>query len=250
MLKLVTFDLGDTLIDYGPMHYGQMMRYGVTAAYEYLEHLGPVSPPPVRRFAARLSRAVRHTWYRSKFLIEDRNVEAALVRALARLGVRLPEAEQRELVRRFFTALSRLTRPMPGAEAVLAQLADRGLRLAVVSNTILPPWFMDESLEAVGLLRFFPARFYSCAVGAKKPERPIFAHVLESLSVRPADALHVGDRYLTDVWGARRSGLRTCLKVGHLSLPIPPVRPDYRIRRMDELVPIIDALLDRPDIMD
>lgn len=243
MLKAVTFDLGDTLIDYGPMDYGRMLRYGVRAAYEYLETVPGVTAPPVRRFAGKLCRAVRHTWYRSKFLIEDRNVEPRMERVLRRLGVTLDEPERRELVRRFFAALSRLAEPMAGAADVLETLRGRGLRLAVVSNTILPPWLLDESLEAVGLLEFFPQRFYSCAMGCKKPGRRIFARVLESVGVAPHEALHVGDRYLTDVWGAKRSGLRTCLKVGHRSWPLPPVRPDARIRRMTEFVPIVDRLL-------
>ena len=156
--------------------------------------------------------------------------------------VALDDDQQREFVRRFFTALTQLARAAPGAAETLAHLADRGLLLAVVSNTVLPPWLLDESLERVGLIDLLPRRYYSCDLGCKKPQRRIFRLALEALGVEPSEALHVGDRYLTDVWGARRAGLLTCLKLGHRSYPLPPVRPDFRIRRLAELVPIVDKL--------
>jgi len=242
VIKAVTFDLGDTLIDYGPMDYMPMMHYGVRCAYEYLEALGDVALPPAGRFSRRICRAVRHTWYRGKLLLEDRNVETAMARALARMGITLDDQRGREFVRRFFAALARLNRPASGAAEVLPQLAARGLLLVIISNTVLPPWLLDESLEEVGLLGFFPQRFYSCDLGCKKPGRRIFAKAVQALGVQPGEAMHVGDRYLTDVWGAHRAGLRTCLKIGHRSYPLPPVRPDFRIRRLTELPAIIDRL--------
>lgn len=244
MLKAVTFDLGDTLIDYGPMDYGVMLRYGLRSGYEYLSGLPGVTPPAEDAFARRVGRAVRHTWYRSKFLVEDRNVEPAILSALGELGVHLAdESTEREFVRQLFASLTRLTRPMAGAAETLRGLSERGLSLAVVSNTVIPPWMLDESLAAVGLLGFFPRRYYSCAMGVKKPARRMFVPVLADLGVSAGEALHVGDRYLTDVWGAKRAGLRSCLIVGHRSLPFPPVRPDFRIRRMKELLPIVDGLV-------
>ncbi len=245
MLRAVTFDLGDTLIDYGPMDYGRMLRQGLQASYQYVASLPGVAAPDESFFARRIGRAVRSTWYRSKLLIEDRNVETRLLPALAGLGVHLEdEPLRREFVRRLFAALTSKTRAMPGVTSALTHVASRGLAMAVVSNTVIPPWLLDESLEAVGLLGFFPRRYYSCALGVKKPARRMFAPVLHDLGVASDEVLHVGDRYLTDVWGARRAGLRSCLIVGHRSLPIPPVRPDFRIHHMNELPPIIDRLID------
>jgi len=242
VIQAVTFDLGDTLIDYGPMDYSPMMHYGVRCAHEYLEALGDVAVPPAGRFSRRLCRAVRHTWYRGKLLLEDRNVETAMARALGGMGVVLGEERRREFVRRFFTALARLNRPASGAAETLRGLADRGLQLAIISNTVLPPWLLDESLDEVDLLGFFPQRFYSCDLGCKKPGRRIFAMAVEALGVEPREVMHVGDRRLTDVWGARRAGLTTCLKIGHRSYPLPPVRPDFRIHGLAELPPVIDRL--------
>lgn len=244
MLKAVTFDLGDTLIDYGPMDYSAMLRHGVRSALGYLRSLRDVAMPDEKMFAKRMARAARHTWYRSKLLAKDHDVEQVLIRTAGLLGIHLADRDtEKELVRRLFGSLEELTRPMPGVADTLAALRDRGLALAVVSNTLLPPWLLDESLAELGLLPFFPHRFYSCAEGMKKPQRRLFRHVLSVLEAEPKEVLHVGDRYLTDIWGARRAGLRSCLIRGHRSTPLPPVRPDFRIHKMSELIPIVDRLI-------
>lgn len=244
MLKAVTFDLGDTLIDYGPMHYRPMMKYGVRRAYEYLDSLGSaVALPPFRRFSWRMCSAARHVWYRSKFLVQDRDVQPTIRRVLAALGIALDQERERQVIRCFFAMLRQMAHPMPGAGDVLGALSERGLKLALISNSVLPPWLPDESLQEAGLLGYLPARFYSCAVGVKKPRRGIFERALAALGVAPAEALHVGDRYLTDIWGARRAGLVTCLKLGYRSVPLPPVRPDFVIRDLPDLLPVVDRLM-------
>jgi putative hydrolase of the HAD superfamily len=244
VLKAVTFDLGDTLIDYGPMDYSAMLRHGLRSAIGYLATLRGVVIPGEKVFGRRMARAARHTWYRSKLLAKDHDVERVLLRMAGELGIHLPNREtEKELIRRLFDSLEELTRPMPGVAETLAALRDRGLALAVVSNTLLPGWLLDESLADVGLLEFFPVRFYSCAENMKKPQRRLFRHVLSVLGAEPQEVLHVGDRYLTDIWGARRAGLRSCLIRGHRSIPLPPVRPDFRIHKMSELVAIVDRLI-------
>jgi putative hydrolase of the HAD superfamily len=88
--------------------------------------------------------------------------------------------------------------------AVLDELAARGLRLAVVSN-----WDerLPRLLERMELAPRFAAIVYSQEVGVEKPHAAIFRTALARLGVEPAAALHVGDRRLEDVEGARAAGL-------------------------------------------
>ena len=90
----------------------------------------------------------------------------------------------------------------------LARLRTAGLRLAVVSN-----W--DERLPrlvaALGLESSFDAVVFSSAVGFEKPHPAIFAAASDALGVAPARLLHVGDRRLEDVEGARGAGWRALL---------------------------------------
>ena len=88
--------------------------------------------------------------------------------------------------------------------AVLDELAARGFALAVVSN-----WDerLPRLLERLDLARRFAAIAVSQQVGVEKPHAAIFLSALERLGVEPAEAVHVGDRKLEDVEGARAAGL-------------------------------------------
>jgi putative hydrolase of the HAD superfamily len=98
----------------------------------------------------------------------------------------------------------------PEVPEVLAELRDRGLKLAVISN-----W--DERLPGVlaglGIGELFSAIVYSAAVGVEKPDRRIFDHTLQLLGTSPERALHVGDREVEDCEGALAAGLSAALRL-------------------------------------
>ncbi|MEZ5330761.1 MAG: HAD-IA family hydrolase [Thermoanaerobaculia bacterium] len=100
----------------------------------------------------------------------------------------------------------------PEVEPVLARLAGRGLRLAVVSN-----W--DERLPGVlaelGVAGRFASVVYSQRVGVEKPHPALFRRALDELGVPPERALHVGDRSRLDVEGATALGMRALLLDRH-----------------------------------
>ena len=106
-----------------------------------------------------------------------------------------------EFVDAFLTAL--VFRPAPGAEAALAAMRSRGLKLAVVSN-----WdcSLPERLEGLGLLEQFGAVVTSAEAGAPKPDPRVFRLALERLGAGAARALHVGDEE-ADERGAVAAGM-------------------------------------------
>lgn len=91
---------------------------------------------------------------------------------------------------------------------LLFRLAGDGYKLGIVSN-----W--DESLESIctnlGLMCFFDAIVASQVVGFAKPDRRFFEIALQRLDVKPADAVHIGDSYHTDVIGAWNAGITPIL---------------------------------------
>ena len=114
--------------------------------------------------------------------------------------------------------------PMPGAVDVLRELAARGLRLGIVSNTGRTPGIvLRRILARHDMLRYFDAVAisYSDEVGFRKPDARIFARSLRALGVEPGRALHVGDNPDADVLGARKVGMRTA----HYALAGSPPSP-------------------------
>lgn len=75
-----------------------------------------------------------------------------------------------------------------------------------------------------------------------KPGRRIFNLALDQLEVAGERAMFVGDRLDNDVWGASRVGMTTV----HLSHGKKArwawTRPDYTVRRLGELPPILQSL--------
>lgn len=96
--------------------------------------------------------------------------------------------------------------PLPSAEAVLRQLAER-FSLALLSNTndlhltivepAISPW-----------RRYFSEMFFSNRLHRRKPDPETYRYVLDLLGWAPSETLFIDDS-LTNIEGAKRAGLHT-----------------------------------------
>ncbi len=99
------------------------------------------------------------------------------------------------------------SRPYPGIPALLEELQDAGILLAVASN---------KYQAATGKLTdyFFPGIRFAAVLGqregiAPKPDPTIVREILTLAGAEPADALYVGDSGV-DMQTARQSGVTAC----------------------------------------
>jgi len=124
-----------------------------------------------------------------------------------------------------------------GAEEVLAYLAGKGIKTAIVSDT---------SLSAGRHLRFFLTEFgiapyvtyfaFSDEVGVYKPDSKIFMKALGGMGdVRPFKAAHVGDLKRTDVVGARNIGMTSVRFRGANDDQEDELEADFVIDHLSEL---------------
>ncbi|HEY3483410.1 MAG TPA: HAD-IA family hydrolase [Streptomyces sp.] len=108
--------------------------------------------------------------------------------------------------------------PYPDAAQVLAELRERGVPVAVVSNI---GWDLRPVFHAHGLAELVDAYVLSYEVGARKPDPRIFRAACELLGVPPESTLMVGDDRRADT-GAAALGCPV-----HLVDPLPVAdRPD------------------------
>lgn len=182
-----------------------------------------------------------------------------LTDAFAGIGIPLAPELARQLAVIDHEAFSNsISVPAPTL-ATLQALADRGLAMGLVSNITLIPELLHADLEAMGLGRLLGAAAFSSEVGWRKPDRRIFAYVLERLGAAPEEAVFVGDRLYDDVGGAGRLGMRTVLtrefrneldgpehaeaiRIGEEALAA--LRPDAVIDAMPELLAVLDRWAD------
>lgn len=91
----------------------------------------------------------------------------------------------------FVEVWNRALDPTPIHEdAFLAKLAKK-YRLAVLSNT--DPLHVAHLEKTFAFFEFFPARIYSCSVGASKPNPIIYKEALQACKVRAHEAVYIDD---------------------------------------------------------
>jgi len=118
--------------------------------------------------------------------------------------------------------------------SALDQLKERGLILAVVSNS---DGRIERAFEQAGLTSYFDFFIDSFIVGVEKPDPAIFQLAIERAAVAPDEAAYVGDLYDVDVIGARAAGLVPVLyDPYHLNKSADCLT----IRAISDLIPMLD----------
>lgn len=102
----------------------------------------------------------------------------------------------------------RTTRPYPGVPELLAALAARGLKMAVVTNKSTV--FTLPLLQQFDIARYFGALVCGDTLPTKKPNPDVIFHSCELLGVKPEQALMIGDS-ANDALAARAAGVPVLL---------------------------------------
>ena len=103
-----------------------------------------------------------------------------------------------------------------GVEQELEQLKQRGLRLAVVSNTGLAPGrYVERALVSRGFDCWIDHWIWSDDVLSWKPGQAIFEAALQALGTSANDTAFVGDTPEADILGSRYAGFAASVLVGN-----------------------------------
>ncbi|WP_456368154.1 TIGR02253 family HAD-type hydrolase [Thermococcus sp.] len=98
-------------------------------------------------------------------------------------------------------------RSVRGARRVLLELKRDGYKLAIVTDG--DPIKQWEKILRLGLDEYFDQVFISDYLGVKKPHPKIYLKALKKLDVKPEEAVMVGDRLYSDIFGAKSVGMNT-----------------------------------------
>lgn len=188
-IRAVTFDVGGTLIEPFP-------SVGAVYAQVAREHGHECCPDALtRQFGDFWSGRARFEYTRAEWFEAVQHSFRGHAEVSPDLFGRIYD--------RFTEASS--WRLFDDALPALRGLAERGVRLAVISN-----W--DDRLEPLlvnlGIRGYFEHLTVSGILGRHKPDGAVFAHALQGLRLEPGEVLHVGDSLCEDVEGARAAGLR------------------------------------------
>ena len=132
------------------------------------------------------------------------------------------------------------SRPFPGLEQALDDLAGQGCRLAVCTNKL--EWLSLRLLDALGLRARFAAICGQDTFGVQKPDPTILFRTISAANGDASAAVMVGDSE-TDIATARAAGIPViAVDFGYCETPIERLEPDRIISHFDALATAIREL--------
>jgi HAD superfamily hydrolase (TIGR01549 family) len=236
-VRAVIFDLGHTIIDFGPAEDALRDTYRRVLATlsETAEARLPGEEAMIEGVTRRIFRDVEESYEREE--LEELDILALFDTALQDLGLRLDAATVREIAQMEHRALaSGEVLPADNVEAI-KEVRRRGLKIGLVSNVTLMPDLMREDLERLGLLPYFDVTVFSSEEMVRKPHPRIYQAALARLEVPGSQAVFVGDRLKEDVRGPKDAGMRAVLttQFRQEDPATAAVQPDAVIARLADL---------------
>lgn len=128
---------------------------------------------------------------------------------------------------------------MDGAKELVTLLKERGYRQYVVTNGVNTT--QASKMRLSGLDRIMDGVFVSEVMGYPKPRREYFDACFTALpDVAREECILVGDSLTSDMRGAENAGVASCWFNPEGRAKDVEVRTDYEIRRLEELLQILE----------
>lgn len=140
---------------------------------------------------------------------------------------------------------------LPHLDEVLAELKHRGYKLGIITNTVTSrEEHVRIALRKIDCEKYFDIVVTSVDVGCNKPDKKIFLTALKTLSVKPREAVMVGNRVSTDIVGGNRIGMKTILLKWNQRYPekiaSPEEQPTHVVKSLKELPKLVTATRKNP----
>lgn len=239
--KAIIFDMGNTLLHYGSLEdsWRQAEEAGIDAVYWELVGQGHFAKLERAVFAERMFTRLVEGWRRAVAGEGNLRADEWLAGGLVEFKLKVPDRLLGELIALYAAPRRARLCERPGAQATLAALRGRGLRLGLISNTMWPAVFHLADLEALGLRAHLDEATFSGEVGLWKPAPELFLHVAAALGAGAGEVVFVGDSPAEDIRGAQAAGMRA-VWIFTPEFPLGTIRPDAQISRLEELPMLIE----------
>ncbi len=225
---LIFFDLDDTILDF---HWAE--RRALSRAFRE----AGVDPAP--ELLERYSVINRSQW--ELLELGELTRDQVLVRRFALLFAERGLSLSAEAIcRRYEELLKDGYRFLPGAEELLRRLQGKA-RLFLASNGSAA--VQAARLSSSGIIPSFEGIFISEEIGADKPSPEYFRRCIARIQdYDPALSLMVGDSLSSDIRGGILAGMHTCWLNPSGRPPRPEFRPEFEIRALKQLPPLLNDL--------
>lgn len=166
-------------------------------------------------------------------ITKSRLVVERFVRFFARKGIQADAAAVNKL---YFDKLCGMGYLLAGAREFLDALKERG-KVYLITNGTPPAQY--GRLDSLGIRSMFDGIFVSDEIGAAKPSRAFFDHVLASVGCRPEECIVIGDSLSSDIAGAVGAGI-PCIWYAPSGAGASGMKPDHIARSYAEVLHFVD----------
>ncbi|MBR6366171.1 MAG: HAD family hydrolase [Lachnospiraceae bacterium] len=198
MIRAVVFDIGQTLTYYPiPLNWSGMYRQAFGSVAETLGFT--ISEEEYAHIGETLAK------YNARIHPREVEVPADVIFSEILQGTRIDKNLLQDVKREFFSFFRSDVCVYPEAERTLAELKERGLPIATLSDV---PYGMDNvyALEDIRpLLKYVDLPYTSNDIGFRKPSGKGLLRIAQELELRPEELAFVGDE-AKDMECARNAG--------------------------------------------
>ena len=219
MIKVVLFDLDDTLFDHA--HCARCALDAVRAAHA---PFGAIDPLALERSHSRILEELHGDVSLGRVPLEQARVER-FRRLFRSAGAEVDDEVAAAAAAGYRESYLRSRRAIAGAEALLAAVKPRA-QIAIVTNNLREE--QEGKLRHCGLYQFVDVLMTSEEAGVSKPDPRIFAAVLDRLQRRAEETVMVGDSWSADIVGAQAAGIPAIWVNPHGEAPPDPAVPVVR----------------------
>ena len=206
MLKAITFDFWQTLYADSDENWQKRQAIRTKKCHVYLDSRGYACGLDDVGFGLEEAYNLVNTlWHQHKGI----SVKRCMMRFAEVLQLQLEETDLDHLIDCLGAAFLETPPIMiANVKPVVSRLSEN-YPLGIISDSALTPGsFVRQLMDQDGILQFFTAFTFSDETEYTKPQVPQFHSTLAQLDAKPAEAVHIGDIFRTDIVGAKNAGMK------------------------------------------
>lgn len=233
MIKLITFDLDNTLWDINPVIIAAEKRLRNWVAEQLPEAVAHLEMDQLKQVYKQIKQdhpeLLHHpTNFRKKIL--------SIVFARVHSDPESVAALTERAFQVFYEGRNQITL-YHQAESILQNLSQRYPLVALTNG--------NANLQMVGIDHYFEAHFSAETEGKAKPHRAMFQRALSFSKVEAHQAIHIGDHPLEDVEAANTLGYNTIWFNQNQQQDSSSCNPTEEIHSLDQLIGAVDRIENR-----
>ncbi len=237
MIKAITFDCWDTLLDDDAIRNKKRKEY---FCLTFKDHGLPVTEDEMNELFSEEAKLFQN------HIIEHRKTQNSRARTetiLKLAGVQIPASEINK-ISDYSDQIALEFRPpvIPGIKDVLDVLSEV-YKLGVICNT---GWHSSKTvrqlLKDFDFPKYFSHLTFSDEAGVAKPHKQIFEYTVGKLGFGTEEAVHIGDSEYSDIVGAKQANMRAILFTGVNDKYRDNNSADLTISTYDNLVEILEKM--------